>query len=306
MNIPGRRPDACCAPDLELFAGIEAGGSKIRCAVGQVPNPQAGDWVVDAEMVLPTGAPNETVGSILEFLSAYSVRAVGVAAFGPVVVDLDSPNYGVVLDTPKLDWQNFSWCEELAGHAPSITVDTDVNCAARAEAHWCSRREGSLAYVTVGTGIGLGLASVSVGGIGHPEFGHIPVRRHPSDTFPGTCPFHSDCLEGLASAPALRERWQCDPEHLTDELAWEIEAYYLAQASTIVLRTMPVEHLVLAGGVMAKPGLLDQVRSGIAHFSAEYGEFGLPLAQRVHAPLLGNDSGVVGALLIASSSSETI
>ncbi len=286
-----------------LLGGIEAGGTKFVLAVGHAP-----DRIV-ARHTLPTTSPEETLAAAEQWLAAHGpLGALGIACFGPVTLDRASPQWGFIADTPKPGWAHTDVAGRL-GRALACPVgfDTDVNGAALAEAslgagHGCS----SLAYATIGTGIGVGLVidGRTVHGAGHPEMGHIYPRREADDhDFAGGCPFHGDCLEGLASGSAIARRWGSSLSELPPgHCAHTYVAGYLAQLCHTAFAAVAVETLVLGGGVMQTPGLLDAVREKTIALGADY----LPgrSQQRVVAPKLGQGSGICGALLLASQAFE--
>lgn len=280
------------------YAALEAGGSKWRCAVG---NLESG-WL--AQTTIPTTDPASTLTAVTDFLAPHQpFTALGVASFGPLDVDPDSPHYGTLLDTPKLDWQGVDLRAALTPLASLCVFQTDVYGAALAELHLGAGREASpatssLAYITVGTGIGAACAQRDgQQSRSHGEFGHVFVPRHIDDDFAGVCPYHGDCLEGLASANALRARWGSAPEHLHAPHVWDIQAHYLAQACLVALRTWAPQRLVLAGGVLQREGLLVQVRAKLEVLLAGY--HAPDGAEVLVAPGLALDSGLWGALCLA-------
>ncbi|MEM7098020.1 MAG: ROK family protein [Pseudomonadota bacterium] len=292
---------------VSLFGGIEAGGTKIRCATAQlISNPAGLKLAVVRDITIPTDSPAETLPRILAFFAGSNLAGLGVAAFGPVDVQAGSKDYGLVLDTPKLAWQRFHWLDALASLRVPVVVDTDVQCAAAAERNLRPECD-SLAYVTVGTGIGLGLSTQpQVPMLSHPEFGHILVRRRADDNLPGMCPFHQDCLEGLASGPAFAARAAAvalneeTGEESDEQTLVEIEADYLAQGCINLLRIAPVRTLVLGGGVMQTPALFKAVQQRVQVLSGGYAEFDVPLSQRLERALLDPDAGLIGALNMAA------
>jgi fructokinase len=284
-----------------LLGAIEAGGTKFVLAVGPTPDE------VLASHTIPTGSPQETLEAAAAWLEQHgAIAALGIASFGPADLQTGSPTWGHITDTPKPGW---SGCN-LAGFFAQrfgvpICFETDVNAAALAEFAAADLDAGStLVYVTVGTGIGGGLIidGKAVHGAAHPEMGHIFPRREPSDSdFPGTCPFHGDCLEGLASGPAIIARWGASLSNLEpDHEAHMIVAGYLAQLCHTIFATTAAEVIVFGGGVMKAPGLLDRVRRLAAQIDAAY----LPGRKRqvIRAPRLGSEAGVRGALLLAANS----
>ena len=279
------------------LAGIEAGGTKIRCAVGTPTNDGSLSVVRDA--TIATASPAPTLAAVRDFFSGEAMAALGVASFGPLDIAPSSSTYGRILDTPKLAWRGVDWREALGDLAPKFAVHTDVVAAAMAEAR--AHHASTLAYLTVGTGIGAGLVmnGAPLPGTRHAELGHIPVRRHEADHFDGVCPAHGACLEGLASAPALVARWGRPAHQIEAAIAWEIEAFYLAQAIVVLMRTAAPERVVLGGGVLARSGLLAMVRAQVEALLGGYYLPAEPVQEVVVAPRTGRDAGLLGALLLA-------
>ena len=289
--------------DRPLLGGIEAGGTKFVLAVGHSPRE------IIARQTIPTTMPEETLATTAQWFADHGpLVSLGIASFGPVELDRAAPNWGHITDTPKPGWAQTDIAGPL-GHALACPVgfDTDVNGAAMAEhAFGAGKGGGSLAYITVGTGIGGGLVidGQPVHGAGHPELGHAFPRRDADDfDFPGNCPFHGDCMEGLASGPAIKARWgktlsELPPGHA----AHTYVAGYLAQLCHTTFATAAVDTIVLGGGVLQTPGLLEAVREKTFALGAGY----LPgrTRQQVLAPGLGQDSGICGALLLAARAFE--
>lgn len=287
-------------PDKQpLIAGIEAGGTKFVLAVGTAPT------AITARHVIPTRLPEETLAEAADWFAAQgAIAALGIASFGPVVIDRRSPRWGRIGRTPKPGWKD---CD-LAGYFARrlnvpVGLDTDVNGAALAEfSLGAGRGTAGMAYVTVGTGIGGGLMinGEIVHGAGHPEMGHFHPRRDAADhDFAGHCPYHGDCLEGLASGPAILARWGADLSHLPPEHeAHDLVTGYLAQLCHTLFACTAVERVVLGGGVMKTPGLVDAVAARVRLVDNDYLPGGA--VQSVVAPGLGEASGITGALLLAS------
>jgi fructokinase len=291
-----------------LFGGLEAGGTKCVCAVGTGPDD------VRAETRFPTTTPAATLAHVVEFFRAQAARtplaAIGVACFGPLDLDPASPSLGSITTTPKVGWRDVDVVGPLRRglHVP-VVIDTDVNGAALAEHRWGSGRGvSSLVYVTVGSGIGGGalVHGRPVHGLVHPEMGHVRVPHDRArDPFPGLCPHHGDCLEGLASGPALGARWGQDPAILPDEHpAWDLEADYLALGLASVVLVLSPERLVLGGGVMRRTRLYPLIRAKLAGILAGYlrtPALGQAIDGYVVAPTLGDRAGVLGALALAQT-----
>jgi fructokinase len=281
-----------------MIGGIEAGGTKCVLAVGPGPGR------IDAMHIVPTRSPQETIADILAwFASQPAVSAVGLATFGPVGLDPSRSDWGHILQTPKPGWSGFDFAEALQDKlGVPVAVETDVNAAALAEAN-ADGSVSSLAYMTVGTGIGVGLVidGRCVHGAAHPEMGHYRPRRPVGDDdFAGICPFHGDCLEGLASGPAIIARWGARLSDLpTHHPAHGLIADYLAQTCHTLFAATSVERIVVGGGVLATPGLHDRIVARCLELDAGYFPGGN--RHRVIAPRLEAGSGITGAMLLASS-----
>jgi fructokinase len=263
---------------------------------------------------LPTADPVASFQQVCAFFdqaqaSHGRIAAIGVAAFGPIDTDPGSPSYGTLKRTPKPCWAGANWIDGLNRLPCPVAIDTDVNGAALGE--WqlgAGKGLRTLAYVTVGTGIGVGILKNgrSLSGMAHFEMGHIyPPHDYESDPFPGRCPFHNDCLEGLASGPAISDRWGLNLSELpSGHPAFELEAGYLAHlAATIVLTHMP-DRIIFGGSVMKAPGLLERVRAAMRALLADYlvcNPAGGDLSTYLVPPALGDLSGITGALHMAES-----
>ncbi len=241
------------------IGALEAGGTKMVCAVGD----ENGQILERASIV--TENPDKTMPEILEFFRQYTLDAIGIGTFGPVDLDRTSPTYGYITSTPKISWRNFNLLGSMKREfAVPIGLDTDVNASAIGEASYgITRGLDSSIYITVGTGIGVGviLDGKAVHGMQHPEAGHILLVRHPEDNYTGRCPYHPNCLEGLASGPAIEERFGVKAAELPgDSLAWEIESFYLAQALVDFTLVYSPKRIVLGGGVMHQKQLFPKIR----------------------------------------------
>jgi fructokinase len=277
---------------------VEAGGTKFVVGVGDSTRR------IYARTRIDTTTPEETIGRAVAWLSQQDegYSAVGVASFGPLDLNPESPAWGRITRTPKPHWQNADIAGSFArAFGCPVTIDTDVNGAALGEWLWgAGRGTASALYLTVGTGVGGGAVVEGrlVQGLSHPEMGHIRLPRHPCDRdFPGNCPFHGDCLEGLAAGPAIKARWGASLSELpVDHEGHEIIAWYLAQAVQTFQAILEPGRIILGGGVMATPGLLDRVRLEAVRAAAGY-FVGDPAALIV-SPTLGEDTGLLGALAL--------
>ena len=286
-----------------LFGGMEGGGTKFVCAVGRGP-----DAIVD-EIRLQTTTPDETLSQAIAFFQKYNLSAIGLASFGPLDLDPASPTYGSITATPKPGWvgTNVLAAFQFVFKVP-LAFELDVNAAAFGEYSWIpeNRKLDSLVYFTIGTGIGAGLIinRKITHGLIHPEAGHMRLPHdRKKDPFPGNCPFHGDCFEGMASGPALARRWRRPAEMLPDHHpAWEQEATYIAYALVNVILVLSPKRIVLGGGVMEHQTLFPSIRSKVRGLLNGY------LASPVLAgtmedyivpPALGRRSGILGALALA-------
>ncbi|MEZ3160735.1 ROK family protein [Microbacterium sp. BWT-B31] len=288
-----------------LIAGVETGGTKTVAAVAAQGEP----GTILAEVEVPTTTPDEVGARLREFLRSHGdIARVGVAAFGPLDLDPASPAFGTVVATPKPGWSGVDLAA-LIGRRP-VAIVSDVTGAALGEAAaGATAGVRDSAYITVGTGIGVGvlLGGRPFSGTSHPELGHISMRRHPGDAFCGACPFHGgDCVEGLAAGPAVSARWGRPSHDLGVDLdrAVEFEAFYLAQLIATVSYAYRPQRIVLGGGAMKIPGLLDAVReASVRELRGALGA-GHPSNDPEHylvRPALGDRSGVTGALRLAAT-----
>lgn len=283
-----------------MWGGVEAGGTWFVCAVGHGP-----DQLVD-ELRFPTGTPLETLSRVAAFFRPYTLAGLGIGCFGPIDLRAGSDRFGHVTSTPKLEWIDADVVGPLqrALGCP-VAFDTDVNAAALGELTWGAARGcENVVYLTVGTGIGGGVVvgGRPLHGMVHPEVGHMRVPRHPDDGYAGHCPYHGDCLEGLAAGPALAERWgQPGAELAPDHPAWDMEAFYLAQAVANLVVTVSPERVILGGGVMDQPSLLGQIQSRLPTLLGGYVRAAAlaDLETYLQKPQLGKRSGVLGAMALA-------
>lgn len=290
-----------------IFGGIEAGGTKFVCMAGRGPSD------VLAETRFETTTPEQTLAQAIEFFQPFTegrrLGALGIGTFGPCDLDPNSPTYGFITSTPKPGWQNTDIMGILGrGLDVKAIIDTDVNAAAVGELTWgATVGTNSSLYLTIGTGIGGGLMidGKPVHGLQHPEMGHVFVPHdRAQDPFPGSCPFHGDCFEGLASGPAIHQRFGRPGEALTtDDPFWELEAEYIAAAvSTYILVTSPAR-IVIGGGIMERSSLLPRVRKIVVRSLAGYirhPSVTSDIENYLVAPGLGSRSGVLGAVALAS------
>jgi fructokinase len=290
-----------------LVGGIEAGGTKFVCAVGTGPAD------IQAETRFPTTTPEETIGRAIVFFRQQQattgpLAAIGIASFGPIDPNPASPTYGYITSTPKSGWANTDFAGTI-GRALDLPVgfDTDTNVAALGEWRWgAAQGLDTFIYLTIGTGIGGGGLSNGrlMHGLLHPEMGHIRLPHDwQADPYQGHCPFHGDCLEGLACGPAMAARWGQPAEALPpDHPAWELEAHYLALALMNFICTLSPQRIVMGGGVMAQPHLFALLRQKVQVLLNNYVQAPTVLDEidsYIVPPGLGGRAGVLGAIVLA-------
>lgn len=273
-----------------MLGAVELGGTYTVVAIG------CAGKIIES-LRFPTTNFRTTIGEICEFFENRDVEALGVAAFGPVIVDPLNPSYGKILHTPKHGWSGNNIQTSLAYQLNvPVMLDTDVGCAALGEyrhgAHTGCR---TLVYITVGTGIGVGLVTDSKIHHGrlHPEFGHLSMVRAPQDDFEGVCPFHRCCAESLASGPALNVRTGRDPSTIPqNDPVWELESWYLSQLAAGCIQAYSPDVIIMGGGVMSNMFLIDMIREGVRHIDNGYlledgVEFIFPASLNGNQALLG-------------------
>lgn len=292
-----------------IYGAIEAGGTKFVCLVGSGPDE------IHDQIRFPTTTPEATLRDTLRFLTSAQDRfgplaAVGIASFGPVDLHPESATFGSITSTPKAGWSNV----DLMGAVRNalgvpVAFDTDVNAAALGEWRWgAARGLDTFLYLTIGTGIGGGgmVNGLLMHGLVHPEMGHVRIPHDlDADPFAGVCPFHGDCLEGLASGPAMNARWLQSAEQLPDDHpAWALEARYLALALVNFICTVSPERIIVGGGVMSRQHLFPLVRAQVLELLNHYIRADAILRSiesYIVSPWLGNQAGVLGALALAET-----
>jgi fructokinase len=287
-----------------LVAGIELGGTKIVCLLASGPDD------IRDEVRLPTTTPGETLGAIGDVLKRWKAehdfRALGIGSFGPLELDDRARNWGSIVSTPKPGWSDADLTVLGRDLGVPMAIDTDVNGAALAEGLWgAAQGLKSFAYVTVGTGIGVGIVvnGQSVSGLGHTEAGHLRVGRITGDAWPGSCPYHGDCVEGLAAGPALLARTGRRGETLsTDDPAWEMVVRALAGLlHNLVLTTAP-ERVLIGGGIFGgNDHLFPRLRSALVESLAGYAtanRIAAMIDDYITPPGLGGMAGPLGAIVL--------
>jgi len=252
-----------------LLGALEAGGTKMVLAIGN----ENGEILEQCS--IPTETPSITIPKIIEYFKQKKTVALGIGSFGPIDLEKNSKTYGYITSTPKLAWANYDIVGDIK-NALSIPIgfDTDVNASALGEATWGITKDvDSSIYITVGTGIGVGVYQNGslLHGMLHPEAGHILLNKHPKDNFGGVCPYHPNCMEGLASGPSIEKRWGKKAIELKDNAeVWDMEAFYLAQGIVNYILTLAPHRIVLGGGVMHQEQLFPLVRSKVIELLGGY------------------------------------
>ena len=294
---------------MQLFGGIEAGGTKFVCTVASGPDD------IRAETRFPTTKPEETIRQALDFFQAQETQygrlaAIGIASFGPVDPDPQSDTFGYITTTPKPHWAQ----TDLVGpfrekFGVPVGFDTDVNGAALGEYRWgAGQGADPLISFTIGTGVGGGVLVNGrlLHGLVHPEMGHQLLRHDlEKDPYPGNCPYHGDCFEGLAAGPAIGKRWNKSAEDLPeDHPAWELEAHYIGLALVNVITLFSPQRIILGGGVMEQLHLFPRVRQNVQTMLNGYVQHAAILNeidQYIVPPGLGNQAGMLGAIALAEA-----
>ena len=289
---------------LGLYGAIESGGHKFVCLIAKDK-----DTILE-EKVFLTKKPKETIFELINFFRQFeNLQSLGIASFGPIDLNKKSSNYGVLTTTPKTLWQGIDLRKEInLSLGIPVYIDTDVNSAALAEYLWGSAIDvRNLVYITVGTGIGAGIICNDklIKGFSHTEFGHIRIPHdYKEDPFPGICIYHRNCLEGLASAPAINKRCGLKEDQVAplDHKVWYLIAKYLSMAVNDLIFTVAPEKIILGGGVMKNNKLIQLIRQNVSDLLNSYVEYDpikFDIENYIVSPKLGDKSGVLGALAIA-------
>jgi fructokinase len=293
-------------PETLLYGGIEGGGTKFNCAVGDSPEN------IIAEARFATTTPAETIQQVVEFFKPYlnQIQSIGLGSFGPFDVDPSSLTFGHITTTPKPHWANTNILGMLKEKINlPIAAEMDVVVAGLGEAKWgASKNDSHSLYLTIGTGIGGGyiVDGKPLRGLASLEMGHIRLARDPYlDPFQGACPYHGDCFEGLASGPAIEARLGQRAETLPDDHPyWDIEANYIAQALVNYILSLAPQRIIIGGGVMQKDFMFPSVRRKVQELLNSYINHEMILKridEYIVPPALGGRSGVLGAIALAMS-----
>src|SRR5271157_246248 len=290
----------------QLYGGIEAGGTKFICVVGSGP-----ENILDQTRI-ETTTPDETFQKVIQFFKPIAhlekIKSIGIGSFGPLDLNPNSPTYGFIMSTPKPHWSNIDVLGNIQRELKvKATIDTDVNAASLGEFRWgASQGLDPSLYLTIGTGIGGGYIKngMLLMGLLSPEMGHIRIPHDlKRDPFPGACPFHGDCFEGLASGPAIEERFNARGETIHDnDPFWNIEADYIALALSNTILTLSPKRIILGGGIMQRAYLFPLVRHKVLDSLNGYVESESLLKkidEYIVPPGLGNRSGSLGAIALA-------
>lgn len=290
------------------LGGIEAGGTKFICAIGD----EKGN--IEKRVSFPTTNVEETMKGVFDFFDNENIDALGIGSFGPVDLHKGSKTYGYITNTPKVGWDNFDFVGTIQERYPNLKIcfDTDVNAAALAELEFgCDDSINNLIYITIGTGVGGGIIinRQLVHGLTHPELGHMRLVKREDDNYEGFCKCHGNCFEGLACGPAVEKRYNKKGQDLaSDDPAWDLEAYYIGQALANLIVTISPEKIVLGGGVMHQENLLKLVKKYVKEFLNDYVQSEYLTTDKIDeyivTPSLEDNAGVTGCLLLAKSVCE--
>lgn len=279
------------------IGAIEAGGTKMVCAIGDEKGH------IFHKISIPTKTPDDTMPQIISYMKENKVEALGFGCFGPIDLNKNSRFYGFITDTPKIAWKYYDIVGVLRKELQlPIGVDTDVNGSILGEVTFgCAKQLNSAIYITIGTGVGVGvyLNNQLLHGMLHPEAGHILIRCHPKDTFSGNCPYHTNCLEGLVSGPAIEKRYGKPANDLEEEHPfWDLEAYYIAQAIVNYIYTYSPQKIILGGGVMHQRQVLPQIKKYVKQLNAGYMKTKEmeQLDEYIVLASLNDNQGILGAL----------
>jgi len=281
------------------IGALEAGGTKMVCAIGN----EKGEIL--EQQSFPTLTPQETIPELVKYFEDKKIEALGIGCFGPVDLNRDSGTYGYITTTPKLAWQNCNMVGAFKKLGVPIGFDTDVNGSVLGEYTWgAGRGLRSCIYITIGTGIGVGVISDGklLHGMLHPEAGHVLLTKHPKDSYKGKCPFHSNCFEGLCAGPAVEERWGKKGVELADrQEVWEMEAFYIGQALVDFTLMISPQKIILGGGLMHQTQLLPLIRTEFAKQMNGYIQTKEmeDLNQYIVVQSLDDKQGIMGALQMA-------
>ena len=281
-----------------MIGGIEAGGTKMVCAIGD-----ENGTIID-KMIFPTRQPKETFDNLIRYFKSWDIKALGIGCFGPIDLNRQSKTYGYITKTPKKGWEN---CNVVGTFETALEIpvgfDTDVNGAVLGEVTWgAAQGMENAIYITVGTGVGVGvyLNGALLHGLVHPEAGHILLAKHSEDFYEGCCPFHKNCVEGLASGPAIEARWGKKAVELADrEEVWKLEAYYIAQAIVNYILAYSPQKIILWGGVMHQRNLFALVRKEVKRLLNNYISHEMlkeSIEDYIVPPALGENPGIMGAI----------
>jgi len=277
-----------------LVGGAELGGTKCVLAVAESPT------AIVKRIEIPTETPEKTLKNTFDFFSNYKLNSIGIGTFGPIIIDRESKDYGLLISESKKGWNGTNLFTEFKNNFDvMVNIDTDVNTAAIGEYNYGAGKAcQTLVYITIGTGIGGGVLVDGKPHTGnfHLEMGHMQVPN--PDDFKGICRIHGDCWEGLASGPSIEARWGVIPSELPESHeAWEKEAELLASGIVSIIANHSPDRIILGGGVMKQKHLFSMVRSKVAEIWNDYTPLVSP-SELIVEPSLGSDSGITGALVL--------
>lgn len=287
------------------LGALEAGGTKMVCAIGDEKG------TIEERVSIPTKTPEETIPLLIDFFKQRNIDALGIGCFGPLELNKKAEKYGYITTTTKLAWRNFDFLGSMkkALQCP-VGFDTDVNGSVLGEVTFGQAKGKSCAlYLTIGTGIGAGIyiEGKLLHGMLHPEAGHVLITRRETDTYGGKCPYHKNCLEGLAAGPAIEGRYGKKAVDLAEEEdVWDLEADYIAQALTGYILTLSPEIIILGGGVMHQMQLFPLIRKKVTEYLGGYvnTEELSDMEHYIVPASLHDDQGIMGCLELGRKALE--
>jgi len=281
-----------------IYGALETGGTKCRAAVFKNDN------IID-ELIIPTKTPAETFLKIVDFFRSNNVTILGIGSFGPIALNQKETDYGQIKHTTKIAWKGFNVYKYFIDSGfKQVYIDTDVGAAALGEYYAHQGKVWNLLYITIGTGVGVGVIRNKriFRGLFHPEMGHMIVNRHQEDNCPSVCVFHDNCLEGLGSGKSLEKRYNLSHKELSNkEEVWDLEGYYIAQALYSYTLAFAPEKIIIGGGVSKQRLLLPAIKKHFIAINNNYYQYPalFDLSSYITLPKAGEDSGILGAYLLA-------
>eukprot|EP00611_Tribonema_gayanum_P000883 TRINITY_DN1067_c0_g1_i1.p1 TRINITY_DN1067_c0_g1~~TRINITY_DN1067_c0_g1_i1.p1 ORF type:complete len:361 (+),score=95.60 TRINITY_DN1067_c0_g1_i1:69-1085(+) len=291
---------------MTIYCGVEGGGTTWRVAIAE-GHPSN---ITELEVFPTLDNASEQLAVIRKWLDNHKFDTLGIATFGPIDPNPKSSTYGYITTTPKPGWHNVDVVGALSDGSVPVAFDTDVNAPALAEYMWNGAEgETSCAYITVGTGIGVGLVvnGKPIHGLLHPEAGHLCLQRMAGDDFAGVDELFGASVEGLAATPGLAARKGCERSELAnlsdDDPIWEPTAHALGSLCASLVLVASPERIVLSGGVLNRTILYPMTRKWTRELLHGYIDHPKVTTDAIDTYItpsnFGQRAGIVGALTLA-------